>query len=232
MNMSIFKSHRLSRREKLWGTGYLLFEALLMADLLQQFNLLLPAPLPQSEVNVLFFAVNFVVVLIIFRSYLRQLLRQLPEAVFNVLFVTVPGFLVYWICNILLSQVIYSIDPDFSSINDKTIHALVAENFPLMFFGTVILVPVAEEFLFRGLLFRGLYDHSPLMAWIGSIALFSAIHITGYIGSESPLTLLLCFVRYIPAGVCLAGAYRLSGSLLAPILIHAMVNFLGMMSLR
>lgn len=232
MNMSVFKSHRLSRQEKLWGTGYLLFEALLMAKLLQYFNLLLPAPLPQAEVNVLFFAINFVAVLIIFRSYLRQLLLQLPEVAWNVLFVTAPGFLAYWLCNILLSQLIISIYPNFSSINDQTIQTLVAENFPLMFLGTVILVPVAEEFLFRGLLFRGVYDHSPLMAWIGSIALFSAIHITGYIGSESPLTLLLCFVRYIPAGVCLAGAYRLSGSLLAPILIHTMVNFVGMMSLR
>ena len=209
-----------------------MFEALFLAKLLQLFNLLLPAPLPQSEVNALFFAINFVAVLIIFRSYLRQMLRQLPEIIWNVLLVTAAAFMVYWICRILLAQIIYGISPDFTSSNDVTIQGLVAENFPLMFFGTVILVPVAEEILFRGLLFRGIYDHSPALAWIGSVALFSAIHVTGYIGSASATTLFLCFVQYIPAGICLAGAYRLSGSLLSPILIHALVNFFGMMSLR
>lgn len=203
-----------------------------MAKLLQLCNLLLPSPLPQSDINALFFTINFAAVLIIFKSYLRQLLVQFPEIVWNVLLVTVAAFMVYWICRILLAQVIYGINPDFTSSNDVTIQGLVAENFPLMFFSTVILVPVAEEMLFRGLLFRGVYDHSPAMAWIGSVALFSAIHVTGYIGSASALTLLLCFVQYIPAGICLAGAYRLSGSLFSPILVHALVNFFGMMSLR
>ena len=232
MNISIFHSHRLSRKEMLWGTGYLLFEALFLAKLLQFCNQLLPSALPQSEINALFFAINFVAVLVIFRSYLRQLLQQLPEIVWNVLLVTVAAFMAYWICRTMLTQVIYGIDPDFTSNNDVTIQGLVAENFPLMFFSTVILVPVAEEMLFRGLLFRGVYDHSPALAWIGSVALFSAIHVTGYIGSASAMTLLLCFIQYLPAGICLAGAYRLSGSLLSPILIHALVNFFGMMSLR
>ena len=232
MNMSAFKAHRLSRGEKLLGTAYLLFETLFLAKLMQLFNLLLPFPLPQAEVNGLFFAINFAAVLIIFKRYLRQMLKQLPETVWSVLLVTIPAFMVYWICRILLAQIIFGIDPNFTNRNDVTIQGLVKENFPLMFLGTVILAPVAEEILFRGLLFRGVYDRSPIFAWIGSVALFSAVHILGYIGTEAPLTLLLCFVQYIPAGICLAGAYRLSGSLLCPILIHTLVNFFGMMSLR
>ena len=101
-----------------------------------------------------------------------------------------------------------------------------------MFLGSVILVPITEECLFRGLVFRGVYDRSPILAWVLSIVLFSSVHIISYLGTYPAETILLCFVQYIPAGVCLAGAYRLSGSLLSPILIHALVNLLGMMALR
>ena len=68
--------------------------------------------------------------------------------------------------------------------------------------------------------------------WVLSVALFSSVHIINYIGAYPFDTILLCFVQYIPAGLCLAGAYRLSGSLLSPILIHALVNLVGMLALR
>ena len=134
--------------------------------------------------------------------------------------------------NILMGQLIFALDPQFTSINDAGIGQMVEENYALMFIGTVFFVPIAEECLFRGLVFRGLYDRNVILAWVVSVLLFAAIHVTGYIGSQPTLTLLLCFVQYLPAGLCLAGAYRLSGSLISPILIHALVNLIGMISLR
>ena len=52
-----------------------------------------------------------------------------------------------------------------------------------------------------------------------------------YAGADT-LTLALCFVQYLPAGICLAASYRLSGSILTPILIHAGINTLGILALR
>lgn len=232
MNTSVFQSHPLTRREKLFGTAYFLFETLFLAAIVQWLNWQLPSPLPQSEVNFLFFAVNFTAAVLIFRRFLVGQCRLVRDCAWQILYVTVPGFVVYYLMNFLLIQVIFALDPDFYSINDVTIQELVAENFFLMFLGTVILVPITEETLFRGLVFRGLHERSPILAWVVSVCLFSLVHITGYIGAYPPAKLLLCFLQYIPAGICLAGAYRLSGSLLAPILIHAMVNFQGMIYLR
>ncbi len=232
MSNSMFHACALTRKEKLWGMGYFLFETLLFARLLQLVNALLPAPLPASEINALFFLLNFGAVALIFRCYLVEQLRALPNVLHAVLGISIVGFLVYWIANFFMAQAILAIDPTFHSINDTAIQGMVQENFGLMLFGTVLLVPVTEECLFRGLLFRGLYDRKPSLAWICSVALFCAVHIIGYIGMYSLKTLLLCFIQYIPAGILLAGAYRLSGSILSPILIHAMVNLLAMLSLR
>ena len=72
-----------------------------------------------------------------------------------------------------------------------------------MSFATVFLVPVAEETLFRGLLFRGLYDRSPVLSWLISTVVFSLVHIAGYIGQYDPMMLLMAFLQYLPAGICL-----------------------------
>ena len=65
-----------------------------------------------------------------------------------------------------------------------------------------------------------------------SICVFSLIHIVGFIGRYSPLELVLSFLQYVPAGLCLAWSYQRSGTVFAPILIHAMVNAYGICNLR
>lgn len=232
MNHTDFINHPLSKEEKIFGTVWLLFETFLFATLLQLGNLLLPTPLSQPTVNFIFFGTNFTVVAIIFRKYLLGQLRLIPGSFWVILGAALLGFILYLRLNALWMQIIFALDPDFISINDAAVEELVAEDYALMFLGTVILVPITEECLFRGLIFRGIYDRSPVLAWILSITLFACVHILGYIGAFPVKTILLCFIQYIPAGLCLAGAYRFSGCLLAPILIHTLVNLLGMLALR
>ena len=227
-----FRSHPLNQKEKAYGSVWLLFEALFFSAFLHLLNSLLPTPLPQTALNFVFFAVNFTVVAFLFREYLWKQIRLVPEVIGKVLMIAVIGFVAYWVVNFLLAQILLSLDPDFTSINDANIQQLAAEDYTLMFVGAVLLAPVAEECLFRGLVFRGMYERKPWLAWVLSITLFALVHILSYIGAYPIQTLLLCFVQYIPAGIVLAASYHLSGSLLAPILIHAVVNYIGMLSLR
>lgn len=232
MNQTDFQTHALKQNEKKFGACWLVFQTFFFPALLQAMNALLPTPLPQTEVNLVFFAVNFTAVAVIFRRYLGAQIRLVSEVTDKVLGFTVTGFAAYMVLNFLLMQILLAVNPEFTSINDVAVQDLVAENYTMMFFGSVILVPIAEETLFRGLVFRGLYDRNPVLAWTVSVLLFSGIHVMGYIGAYPLQTILLCLVQYIPAGTCLAAAYRLSGSLLSPILIHALVNLVAMLSLR
>lgn len=232
MNISDFRSHCLNTKELYFGAAYLVFDAVFLAPILQALNLLLPTPLPQSMVNFLFFSVNFGAVVLILRRYLCEQLKLLPDVIGKMLGVAAVGLFAYWAMNFVLVQLLLEIDPGFFSVNDVNIQSLVAEDYALMFIGTVILVPVAEESLFRGLLFRGFYDRSPVCAWLLSVLLFAGVHVMNYLGAYPASTIFLCFLQYIPAGICLAGAYRVSGSIFCPILIHATVNFLGVMALR
>lgn len=232
MNTSEFDNCSLNKKEKLFGMGYWLFETFLLSLILRFFNSLLPAPLPNVEINFLFFLTNFIAVAVIFRKYLWEQVLLFLRRPWNVLCIAIPGLAVYWVLNVLMGQLLFALDPQFVSVNDVTIRIMVEDNYVLMFLSTVFLVPIGEECLFRGLLFRGVHDHNIPLAWILSIVMFSMAHISGYIGVYPMGTILLCFVQYLPAGLCLAGAYRLSGSLFAPIFIHMMVNLVAMLSLR
>ena len=61
---------------------------------------------------------------------------------------------------------------------------------------------------------------------------FALIHIAGFLGSYSVLDVLLCMLQYLPAGLCLAWSCIRGETIFAPIVIHALVNAVGIYRLR
>jgi hypothetical protein len=78
----------------------------------------------------------------------------------------------------------------------------------------VIVAPIAEEVFFRGVVFNAwLREGGRRWAFIGSSALFAIIHLS-----------LVSIVPIFVLGLALAWVYDRTGSLLAPIVMHAVVN--------
>jgi len=78
----------------------------------------------------------------------------------------------------------------------------------------VVLAPIAEEVFFRGVVFNAwLREGGRRWAFIGSSAVFALIHL-------SVVTLVPIFLL----GLALAWIYHRTGNLLAPIVMHAVVN--------
>jgi membrane protease YdiL (CAAX protease family) len=122
--------------------------------------------------------------------------------------------------------------PWFSNVNDAAVSSLLRLDYIPMLIGTILLVPIAEEVLYRGVVFGSLYVKNHTLGYVLGTAIFCAVHIIGYIGVYEPLTLALCFIQYIPAGLCLAWAYTESENIFAPILVHMAVNAMGVYALR
>ena len=60
----------------------------------------------------------------------------------------------------------------------------------------------------------------------------AAIHVLGYIGSYDIGRLVLCFIQYLPAGLCLAWTYTKADNIAAPMVVHAIVNAVAIGALR
>jgi len=222
----------LLRREITWGIRYLLFQLVFLGSVLTLLLNLLRLPYDGLILDTAYFIVNFGAVVWIFRSYLWQSFKHGISHWVRLLIAATVGFVVYFALTRWLDNLIYWLMPEFYNVNDAGISTYSRSHFLITFLGAVVLVPLAEETLYRGLLFGALQQKSRLLAYILSTLFFAFIHVMGYIGTYPSSVLLLCFVQYIPAGLALAGAYEYSGSILAPVLIHTAVNAIAILSMR
>jgi CAAX protease family protein len=110
------------------------------------------------------------------------------------------------------------VDPFQSDIYEA---AQKANLFPLLLFAITVLIPIGEESLFRGFLFRG-WLQSPRSAWpviVLTAALFAIIHVQYdwfLIGQVFVFGVLFGWMRWI------------TGSTLLTMLLHGLVNLEGM----
>lgn len=220
-------SNALTRREISLGTLYAIFQffALPQWAAIATIGTSISAWALQFSV----FVINFLCTVLIYRRFLWESLQTVMDNPGRIFLFGLGGLAVYYAATLMLNFLILRLCPSYQNLNDSGIAKLLQENRFFMILGVVLLVPTTEEVIFRGLLFRGIYDRCPLAAWILSIGLFSAVHILGYIGSYSPLNLLLAFLQYLPAGWVLALSYKKTDTILTPVFIHTLVNLIGIL---
>ena len=222
----------MSRKEMIAGISYLAIQHFILPSFLLWLNHLLGTPLTATELNFIFFIVDFIAIAVIFHQFLINSTKRALVQPFICLKSAFLGLLLYWISSYLVSIMIFCVYPEFYNVNDESIKGLTQQNYALMGIGTVLLVPITEETLYRGIIFRGLYNRNPFIAFIVSALAFSALHVVGYVGNYEPIHLLMCLFQYIPAGICLGWAYSKADSIWAPILMHMTINQIGILSMR
>ena len=215
-----------SGQETVAGLFYLAFQLLLLPSALYWVNDHMATPVAESELNFLYYMINFLAVLLIFHDFLGRSLSQLFHHPIDAIQAAILGFVAYYVCYYVIDWLVSLLVPGYTNYNDEAIAALSRGNYFLTFIGTVVLVPIAEECFFRGLIFRNLYKKSHWAAYAVSIIAFACIHILGYIGKYSAVELAIAVVQYIPAGLWLAWSYIKGETIFVPILIHAAVNYI------
>lgn len=223
-----------NKAESIFGWCYIAAEQLPIPFLLVLVFNLFGLPVSDLWMNFAFFAVNFVVVVVVFHKFLAASLRQLGRRIGHVLGNSVAGFLLYWASNVFVRLVITLCFPSFANANDAYIQTLANDDYWVIFVGSVILVPLAEETLFRGVIFGTLDKWNRPMAYILSALLFGGIHIAGYLlnGSYTLQEAAISMLQYLPAGLCLAWVYADTDTIFAPILVHTTNNLIAVMAMR
>lgn len=224
------KTAKPSKKAILWGIAYLIFYQFLFPYVLGFLENFLPEPLDIIEVNLIFSLTNATAVVLIFRKYLLQTLREARWRIGPILGYALLAVLGTMYLTELVSNLLWQLNPDYYNVNDFGIDLMLLKNKPMVILMTVILAPITEELLFRGLIFRPLFDRSRILAYLVSMCLFSFIHLTSYIGYLDIQWLGLAFLEYLPAAYCLAFAYHNSGSILSSMLMHAAINSLALLS--
>ncbi|MBT6450708.1 MAG: CPBP family intramembrane metalloprotease, partial [Verrucomicrobiales bacterium] len=143
----------------------------------------------------------------------------LGPALFGMGFV-LPAFGLHYISQTVLAQL------GHEPVVQEAVQMVMATEHPvevgLQVVSVVIMAPIAEELLFRGILYNTIkHTGYPLAGMIISAALFALVH--GSLALTLPL-----FVM----GFALAWVYEKSGSIIAPMVMHATFNAINFSLLK
>lgn len=222
---------QMTRSERRWGWCFFAFQMLLLPSLINYVALCIPRPYSSAEVNFCYHLISFLAVSLIFRRFFSKNLRLSAAHPVKLLLTVALCLGAYYAAQEGMTALIYWLDPGFFNVNDNSIIAMRRGNLVLTALATVLLAPVTEESLYRGLLFGSARRHGNGFAYLLSAAVFASVHVVGYLGQYSAARLGLCFLQYLPAGLILAAGFHFSGTLTAPILTHMIINAISMVNI-
>lgn len=222
----------MSRAEIIGGFLYFPFYLAVVPWLLHWLPAFLWVPLSEPLANFLYFCVNFIAVLLIFRRWLAASLAGAGRRFWETVQAAVLGFAFYYALFWLLSRVFGLLRLEVADPNDAYLRSLDGGGWPLLYIGALFLVPPAEETLFRGLIFGNLRERGRILSYAVSALVFAAAHVWRYIGPVGWTGTLLAALRYLPAGIALGWCYEKSDTVWAPIVAHSLLNAAALGLLR
>lgn len=216
----------MTRYERLAGFCFLPFYLFLLSLLLQLVLPLLGFELTDLRLNLLYYFICFAVVLLIFHRFLVDSVRS--AALWPWVQAVILGFVFYYALNFAVNFLLLRLAPDLANPNEAAVDSLASTGSYPMLVCIVLLGPIVEEVLMRGLIFGTLRRHSRVAAYIVSVLVFAAIHLWQFALHVSVPTLLLSALQYVPGGIALAWTYEKSGTIWGAITLHCLINAVAM----
>ena len=218
----------LTKGERIAGLIYLPFFAILLGKGISLLAGLADLSLSLAQVNLIYGYVNFAAIVIIFHRFLAQSLKQIPKRLWGFVQALILGFALYYATNLLLSLLLGWVWPTLENPADDTTIELVRSSGKIMLVCAVLLGPLVEETLMRGLVFGLIQPKNRIAAYVVSSLVFAGLHLWQFAWTTSIGTLLGDVLLYIPAGVALGWTYEKAGNIWGPILLHAFINALSL----
>lgn len=182
--------------------------------------------------NAAYYCISLILTLLIFHRFLWNSVCAIPRHFWNFLQALILGFVLYYASITVLSLLYDRLFPGLVIPNDAAVDSLAAESYGLTIVFSVVIAPLIEETLMRGLVFGSIQRKSRVWAYILSIVLFSLLHVWQYFGAAPAGTIALSALAYLPAGIALGWTYEKAGNLTAAIVLHMLVNAISLGLLR
>lgn len=213
---------RLTRAEIIAGWCYLPFYLILLSVILQYVFTWLKLPLDAITLNIAYFVINLAAVLVIFRHFLRQ--PFFGQSFWEFLQACILGFVFYQAGTWAVQFAVTKLGGTIELYNNDAVTGLVLQNRYVMLAVSVVLAPIIEETLIRGLVFGSIRMASRPLAYITAIFVFTMMHNWQYFGLHPLGAVLLSCLAYVPASAALCWTYEKAGTIWASITIHAIIN--------
>lgn len=218
--------------EKVFGFLYLPIHIFAMAWILGFLSLLLNQQfgitLSTVTLNVICYAFGLILILIFMHHFLKASFSDLCDNILTALGAVVLGYLMYLVMNAAISWVLTQFLTDLTNPNSQEIENEVKQNSGAMLAVAVVMAPILEETLFRGVVFGSIRKKSRFLAYLVSTLLFAFYHLWQYLFYSFDWRLLLYLLEYLPGSIALAWCYERGRSIWASVFLHMAINFISL----
>lgn len=182
-----------------------------------------------SEVacNIWYYAIGMAFTLVAMWRFLRRSYDVLMDRLVYCLGMILAAYAV----DVLLSfalQAVLALTGELPVPNNDEVAALAGQDFRRMVAVAVIMAPLVEECLFRGVVFGSLRKKNRFLAYLISVLLFSLYHVWQYAAAYGEARYLLSALQYVPVSVALTYCYDRTQSIWPPVAFHMFINALSM----
>lgn len=219
---------RLKPYEMIGGGAWLILYLTIYGTVLELLMDLLGLENTLAAVNGVYFFSCFAITALLFHRFLADSLPEVWGHFGNFLKALLFGFCLYELFEILMSLSFKAIYPNFATPNDDTISTIAGENYAVMWVGAVLLAPLTEETLLRGLVFGSIRRKNRAAAYVLTALLFAGMHMLVYIAEMQPADIVVNLLLYGLPGIALCACYEKGRTIWAPIVLHMFLNFVGM----
>ena len=177
---------------------------------------------PVAEANVVYYLIIASLTFLVFWSFLRTGFRLLLDWLPENLFAFVTGLVGAEVLSFLVDLIPLPVqNPNLISYPEQYYFAPTATVFIL-----VVLMPLVEEPLFRGLLFGSVRNYSRPLGYVLSVILYSFYCAVQFVYAFGTLDLryLLLMIQYAPMALALAWCYDRGGSIWSAVALHMAIN--------
>ena len=175
-----------------------------------------------AEANVVYYLIIASLTFLVFWSFLKTGFRLLLDWLPENLFAFVTGLVGAEVLSFLVGLIPLPVqNPNLISYPEQYYFAPTATVFIL-----VVLMPLVEEPLFRGLLFGSVRNYSRPLGYVLSVILYSFYCAVQFVYAFGTLDLryLLLMIQYAPMALALAWCYDRGGSIWSAVALHMAIN--------
>lgn len=217
-------ANRMTRTQTALGWCWLPVHIVILPVLLMMYASVSPGALSGTELNLIYYGVSFVFVLIVMFRFLRAgfdaMLDRPGRCVLAIALALCANYALSMACALLL----LALRDTVANPNNAAAVDLAAQNYGVMRALALFIAPVAEEPLFRGVAFGSLRRRSRVLAYAVSALLFSLYHVWQFALAYADAGMLLYAVQYLPISLALCWCYDRTESIWPPIFVHMLVN--------
>ena len=224
--------NQMTRTQRILGWIYLLLHVAVLPWLLGLYQAFTPDPMPESTLNLVYYAIGIVFCLTVMFSFLRMSFDRLVENFRICLLTMLLALMIDYALSGVAALLLMLVDATVENPNNAAVMDMAVDADGTVKAMAIFLAPIVEELLFRGVFFGSIRPRSRVWAYVVSVAAFSLYHIWQYAVAYQDPAMLLYALQYIPVSIVLAWAYERSGCIWTNIFFHMGFNAMSFYALK